>query len=215
MTIDDDRIAYLEGDDRPGLDPGDRRALDDIRALLADRRIWDEPDAVLEQEVVTAVLAEEERAAEQARTERRVRTRRRLLSVAAAVAVVLAVATVTLRPWKSSGPAAQHFAMTLAPTSLAPRATGSASLTKTPSGWRIVVHSRGLTRLDRGRYYEAWLKNTAGTLVPIGTFNDARNVTLWAGVSPVDFPTLTVTIERADGDQTSSGQRVLLGTIDR
>jgi hypothetical protein len=40
-------------------------------------------------------------------------------------------------------------------------------------------------------------------------------VTLWAGVSPVDFPTLTVTIEAADGNQASSGRRVLLGTISR
>jgi hypothetical protein len=39
-------------------------------------------------------------------------------------------------------------------------------------------------------------------------------VTLWAGVSPVDFSSLTVTRERADGDQASSGDRVLVGTID-
>jgi hypothetical protein len=50
-------------------------------------------------------------------------------------------------------------------------------------------------------------------LVPIGTFNDARDVTLWAGVSPIDFRTLTVTRERADGDQTSSGQKVLVGMV--
>ena len=39
-------------------------------------------------------------------------------------------------------------------------------------------------------------------------------MTLWAGVSPVDFPTLTVTREEADGDQASSGQKVLVGTVD-
>ena len=38
-------------------------------------------------------------------------------------------------------------------------------------------------------------------------------MTLWAGVSPDDFPTLTVTVEEADGDQASSGQRVLIGEI--
>ena len=48
-------------------------------------------------------------------------------------------------------------------------------------------------------------------LVPIGTFNEGRKVTLWAGVSPKDFPTLTVTRERADGDQASSGEKVLVG----
>ena len=52
-----------------------------------------------------------------------------------------------------------------------------------------------------------------GLLVPVGTFNDAREVTLWAGVSPKDFTTLTVTRERADGDQASSGEKVLVGQV--
>ena len=71
----------------------------------------------------------------------------------------------------------------------------------------------GLPRLENGRYYQAWLRNTAGVLVPIGTFNEGRKVTLWAGVPPTDFTTLSVTRERADGDQSSSGERVLVGTI--
>jgi len=50
-------------------------------------------------------------------------------------------------------------------------------------------------------------------LVPIGTFNEGRNVRLWAGVSPKLFATLTVTREQADGDQTSSGEKVLVGTV--
>ena len=36
---------------------------------------------------------------------------------------------------------------------------------------------------------------------------------LWAGVSPVVFPTLTVTREAADNVQDSSGDRVLVGTL--
>ena len=51
-------------------------------------------------------------------------------------------------------------------------------------------------------------------LVPVGTFNEGKRVTLWAGVSPKDFTTLTVTRERADGDQTSSGEKVLVGKVD-
>jgi hypothetical protein len=51
-------------------------------------------------------------------------------------------------------------------------------------------------------------------LVPVGTFNVGRKVTLWAGVSPIDFTTLTVTRERADGEQTSSGEKVLVGRVD-
>jgi hypothetical protein len=215
MTTDDDRIAYLEGEDREDLDPYERRALDATRALLADPSLWEEPPAALEAEVVAAIAGQVGAATTQANHERRLLDRRRVLAVAAAVLVVLAAATVAFRPWQSRGSAAQHFAMVLAPTPLAEHATGTASLTKTDSGWHIVLHASGLTRLDKGRYYQAWLKNATGTLVPIGTFNDGRNVTLWAGVSPVDFPTLTITIEAADGNQASSGRRVLVGTISR
>jgi hypothetical protein len=49
--------------------------------------------------------------------------------------------------------------------------------------------------------------------VPIGTFNEGRNVTLWAGVSPASFGVLTVTRERADGNQASSGEKVLVGPV--
>ena len=37
---------------------------------------------------------------------------------------------------------------------------------------------------------------------------------MWAGVSPKDFRTLTVTREQADGEQASSGEKVLVGTVD-
>jgi hypothetical protein len=68
-------------------------------------------------------------------------------------------------------------------------------------------------RLDGGRFYQAWLRNAGGALVPIGSFNDGAQVTLWAGVSPRDYPTFTVTREGADGDQTSSGEQMLVGTV--
>ena len=88
------------------------------------------------------------------------------------------------------------------------------TLTKTPSGWDIRLHATGLPRREDGEFYEAWLKNDAGVLIPIGTFNDGRDVTLWSGVGPSDFPTLTITREVADGDQASSGQVVLAGEAD-
>ena len=95
-----------------------------------------------------------------------------------------------------------------------PEASGEATLTKTSSGWRIELDAAGLPRLEGGRFYQAWLRNAGGVLVPIGTFNEGRDVTLWAGVSPKDFRTLTVTREQADGEQASSGERVLVGTVD-
>ena len=81
------------------------------------------------------------------------------------------------------------------------------------SGWQIELSASGLPHLSGGRYYQAWLKNSAGVLVPIGTFNDALKVTLWSGVPVTQFRTLTVTRQQANGNPASSGQRVLIGTI--
>jgi hypothetical protein len=50
-------------------------------------------------------------------------------------------------------------------------------------------------------------------LVPVGTFNEGENVTLWAGVSPASYKVLTVTRERANGNQASSSQKVLVGPV--
>jgi hypothetical protein len=96
---------------------------------------------------------------------------------------------------------------------LAPGASGQATLTKTTSGWRVELDASGLPRLDAGHFYEAWLRNGAGVLVPVGTFNEGYHVILWAGVSPTAFTTLTITRERADGNQGSSGEKVLVGTV--
>ena len=139
------------------------------------------------------------------------RTPRRLALGGVAVAAVAAAAVAVVIVGSGSPGARYHAA--LAPTPLASGARGEASLTRTPSGWRIHLGATGLPRLEGDRFYEAWLRNSSGVLVPIGTFNDGRNVTLWAGVSPVSFTVLTVTREQADGNQASSGQKVLVGPI--
>jgi Anti-sigma-K factor rskA, C-terminal len=146
------------------------------------------------------------------RRSRRVEAPRRLALIGVTATAVLAVAVVL--GIFGSGSSREGFHAALAPTALLPDATGDATLTKTSSGWRIELDATGLPRLDGGRFYEAWLRDAGGVLVPIGTFNEGRNVTLWAGVSPKEFRTLTVTRERADGDQTSSGEKVLVGTVD-
>jgi hypothetical protein len=146
------------------------------------------------------------------RRERRLPRSSRLVAIgaaAAAVAVAIGIGMGVL----GSGTSGQSFHTALAATQLAPGATGEATLTKTSSGWRIQLDATGLPRLDGGRFYEAWLRNRAGVLVPVGTFNEGRKLTLWAGVSPKDFTTLTVTRERADGNQASSGQKVLVGRV--
>jgi hypothetical protein len=136
---------------------------------------------------------------------------RRIGLIAAGAAAVLAVA-VGLSV--SGSQTSDRFHAALAPTGAVPDARGEATLTKTTSGWRIELDATGLPRLDGARFYQAWLRNAAGVLVPIGSFNEGEDVTLWAGVSPKDFTTLTVTREQADGEQASSGEKVLVGTVD-
>ena len=164
-------------------------------------------------EGVEAPAALRARIEAQQRPRRRTPPRRLVLSGAATTAALVGAVAVAVSVL-GSGTSAESFRAALAPTDLAPGATGEATLTKTTSGWRIELDAAGLPRLDAGRFYEAWLRNAAGVLVPVGTFNEGTNVTLWAGVSPKDFTTLTVTRERADGDQTSSGEKVLVGTVD-
>jgi hypothetical protein len=137
---------------------------------------------------------------------------RRFVLVGAAATAVLAVA-IGLAVVRS-GTSAERFHAALAPTGLVPSAQGEATLTKTSAGWRIQLDATGLPRLGGTRFYEAWLRNANGVLVPVGTFNEGHKVTLWAGVSPKSFTTLTVTREQADGDQASSGEKVLVGPVD-
>jgi anti-sigma factor RsiW len=137
--------------------------------------------------------------------------RRPVLVAAAATAAVAVAAGVALLGSGSSG---ERFHATLSATELQPAARGDATLVKTSSGWRIELDASGFPRLAGGRFYEAWLGNSAGVLVPVGTFNVGRKVTLWAGVSPKSFRTLAVTRERADGDQAPSGETVLTGRVD-
>ena len=227
---DDDRIAYLSGEQVESLDAAERAELDALRALLDEPSTWVEPDPGLEGRVVAAVAAAAaeagvEQAAEAAAPPPRRQTPRRFrlqppalrpafafggVAAAIAVAVVIAVSA----GGGSNRPAPLRFAMVVSGTPLAPGARGSAALTKTESGWRIELSATGLRRLDgTSFYYQAWLKNAAGTLVPVGTFNDALHVTLWSGVPVTKYRTLTVTIQPANGDAASSGRRVLVGTI--
>jgi hypothetical protein len=182
---------------------------------LADRLAEQRRAVALAQSAATEVVAP---AALRARVEelqrpRRTRPARRFVAIGAGVAAVAAAAVIAFAV-VGSGTSSGQLKAALGPTALVPGASGEATLDKTASGWRITLDATGLPRLDGGRFYQAWLRNRAGVLVPIGTFNEGQKVTLWAGVSPKDFSTLTITRERADGDQTSSGQKVLVGTVE-
>jgi hypothetical protein len=147
------------------------------------------------------------------RSARPVRTPRRLALGGVAVAAVAAAAVAVAVVVGGSGSHGTRFQAALGPTPLAAGSSGEATLTRTQSGWRIHLHATGLPRLSGDRFYEAWLRSSTGVLVPIGTFNEGDNVTLWAGVSPASYKVLTVTRERADGNQASSGQKVLVGPV--
>ena len=182
------------------LTPAERAEIERVQDALADPAVWTEPPPYL-QEAVVAAIAEEAGAG---------RRRRRFVVVAGIAAAVLLAVGVTVGVYVNREQPVE-FAASLSGTELAPDATGDVTLTKTPSGWDIRLHATGLPRREDGEFYQAWLKDDTGLLVPIGSFNDGRDVTLWAGVPPSSFSTLTVTQEVADGDQASSGQVVLIG----
>ena len=185
------------------LTPAERAEIERVDGVLADRAVWAEPPLDLQERVVAAI-------AEEAGAGRRLRRiRYSLMAVAAAVVLAVGV-TVGLQATRDE-PHPVQFAASLTGSRLAPDAAANVTLTKTDSGWKVELRATGLPRRTGGEFYEAWLKSDAGLLVPIGTFNEGTEVTLWSGVRPSTFPTLTVTKEVADGNQASSGQVVLTG----
>ena len=187
--------------DDTDLTPAERAELERVDELLADPALWADPPAALGDRVVAAVARESGRAD-------RSRSRRPgyLLGAVAASLVLAIGAGLTFRLTR---PDPVVYRAGVGATALAPGASGDVSLTRTTSGWRVRLHVDGLPRRDHGQVYEAWLKDEQGVLVSIGTFNQGDDVTLWAGVSPDDFSTLTVTRELTDGNPASSGQVVL------
>jgi hypothetical protein len=226
-TPDNDRISYLAGEPVDALTPQERAELDELRTVLASPAAWEEPDARLEDLVVRAVAQEakratpgeaEDEAAETAAPERpkariwsRWRPRRPALAFGGLATATAVIAVALVIALGSNGAKQLQFAMVVSGTSLAPNAHGNATLTKTESGWRIELSATGLPHLTNGRYYQAWLKNSEGILVPVGTFNDAKQVTLWSGAPVTQFRTFSVTEQLANGNPASSGRRVLVG----
>ena len=220
---DDDRIAYLAGDSVDSLSPQERAHLDELRELLRAPASWGGAQPWGHEDRIVDAIAKEAGArrapggtpAARSRSQRPpMRLRLGLDRPAyafgglATAATAVAVAVVIARSGRSA-PAPLQFAMAGSGAQLAPGADGSASLTKTGSGWGIELWANGLPHLENGRYYQAWLKNAAGILVSVGTFNDAKHVTLWSGVPVTQFRTLTVTVQPADGNPISSCRPVL------
>ncbi len=198
----EEREALIAGDRE--LTPDESAELSMFADLLANPSMWAEPGGELEDEVVDAV--------EDAPSHTRRHPWRRLALTAVAAAALIAVILIVSVGivGRTSSP---DYRADLSGTPLAQNASASVVVRHNSAGFHITLNAHGLPALPTGEYYQAWLKNAANVLVPIGTFSssDAR-ITLWSGVSPKDYPTMTVTIEKADNDQTSSGRRVLTGT---
>jgi hypothetical protein len=205
---DQDLVALLAGDRAGTLDEDELADLTLVAELLVDPATWAEPSATLEDDVVEAVASAPDAAPARRSATRNRRRRTVFLAAAAAVAVAVPIGAVGA----FGGGSRSDYRAALRGTALAPRASASAAIRRNDSGFRVTLDTHGLPALPRGEYYQAWLKNDTDDLVPIGTFSsgDGR-VTLWSGVSPHDYPTMSVTIEQADNDQHSSGRRVLTG----
>jgi hypothetical protein len=186
-------------------DQSERAAIDELDAVLADHALWVEPPADLQEQIVAAIA--------DARGPRRSRPVWYAIVVTAAALLLAAGVVIGVNVIRDDAPI--QYAASLTGTELAPSASGEVTLTKTASGWKVHLHATGLPRRDNGEYYEAWLKSSAGVLVPVGTFNEFGDVTLWSGVPPSSHPTFTVTRQLANGNPASSRQVVLSGATHR
>lgn len=194
--------------DDDDLTPEERAEIERVSLTLADPATWAEPSPELQERVVAAIAAAGATRTSSAPSRR---FRYSLVAVAAAVLLTIGVAVGVQLAQDDQ----LQYAASMRGTELAPDAKGEITLTKTTSGWKIELHATGLPRRADGEFYEAWMKDASGRLVPIGTFNEGMDVVLWAGVPPTAFPTVTVTQEVADGDQASSGLVVLVGQASR
>jgi hypothetical protein len=174
--------------------------------VLRDASTWLEASAALEDVVVGAVGA--------ART--RQRAMRRLWLRAAAVTTAIAAAFALVLGVLSGHESHADFTGRLTASGSVRAAAGSAEVYRSSSGFRVALDATGLPDQPAGRYYEAWLADTNGTELPVGTFSSSRGeITLWAGLSSADFSRMTVTLETVDNDQAPSSDVVLAGALHR
>lgn len=132
---------------------------------------------------------------------------------AAAAALVIVGAVVVVG---SRGDGARPVEVALSATALAPGASATATFESTPAGLKIVLDADDLPRARADYMYEAWIGDGDIT-ISCGTFHlrgGDSPIELWAGTVDPRFSTVTVTIEKVDGDASSSGEVVLRGKVD-
>jgi hypothetical protein len=210
MTSDEERMALLAGRPLDTLDADERQQVASWAQLLADEATWVEPAPDLEDLVVASIAAAPKPTGHWSTTSRTTSSwvKPLLAGLAAAAAIVAGVILFT----RDSAQRDSFATGTLTGTELATEASGRTMIFEDSAGFRIELKAENLPPLEGGRFYKAWLNGPQGG-IPIGTFSEGNGewVTLWSGVSPALSPTLAVTIEEPDGNQASSGQRVLVG----
>jgi len=214
----EEREALIVGDRADALAADEAAELGLLADLLADPSTWAEPDPGLEDAIVRAV-DDAPPATRPIRTPRATQarqhpSRRQRFMVAAFGAAAAVIALVGGVVALSGGGTSTAYEAQLTATAVAPGAHASATITKSDAGFRITLDAHGLPHLPAGEYYAAWLRNRAGNVVPVGTFSSSDGtVTLWSGVSPATFRTISVTVQPAGRAEARSGRRVLVGRV--
>ncbi|MDX2378786.1 MAG: anti-sigma factor [Acidimicrobiia bacterium] len=194
---------------------------DDVRALLADQRIWEEPPHDMADRVVATVRSETPSMASP-RAGASVPSRRILPSGArpalrGAAAVVLVFFGGIAVFSAVDDPSVGTRVAVLLPTGLAPAEQGEAEFERTDAGVSIDLTMPSLPPLEGENFYEGWVHTSDGHAIPAGTFHGGDDVDLWAAADLEEIEEFTVTrelaVEPASAEHRSSGEVVLKGTI--
>lgn len=193
----------------------------DIVALLADASTWVEPPSGLSDRVVAAVRSEaafgdDSDPVSLGAAPRRTWFRPALVGAAAAITFLFG-GIIVLSALSGAEIGTDAFSAELTSTGLVSDVGGNIDVTSFDSGLRIDLEAPGLPRRDDGKFYEGWVRTADGDLLPVGTFHEGSNVTLWAGVELDRIELFTITLEEAAGGndpgQGSSGEVVLRTAI--
>ncbi len=193
----------------------------DIVALLADASTWVEPPSGLSDRVVAAVCSEaafgdDSDPESLGAAPRRTWFRPALIGAAAAIAFLFG-GIIVLSALSGAEIGTDAFSAELTSTGLVSDVGGNIDVTSFDSGLRIDLDAPELPRRDDGEFYAGWMRTADGDLLPVGTFHEGSNVTLWAGVELDRIELFMITLEEAvggnDSGQGSSDEVVLRTAI--
>lgn len=207
LTPEDRRARYLESGRQAPSPAGER--LDLIREVLSSGATWAEPRPGIFEGISAEIGTREPEVEATSRTARRP-------SAAWGIAAVVVVALFGVLGWLDRPPGDDTVLVAMVGTDLAPDATGTATVTKTPAGWYIRLELDRLSPAPQSAYYEGWVWRE-GEGVSIGTFHlrgGAEPVALWSGVDPADYPAIWVTLQDEGAGPVASERVVMQGQFE-